>query len=114
MAFSPNSQILASGSHDKTVKLWDVKRGDCLKTYTGHTKEVYAVAFSNDGQTLASGSQDGTIKLWNVKTGKCLKTLRAARLYEGMNITGITGLTEAQKATLKTLGARENRAEEDI
>ena len=54
-------------------------------------------------------SQDGTIKLWNVETDKCVQTLKTARLYEGMNITGVTGLTEATKATLKNLGARENR-----
>ena len=47
---------LVSGAHDFKVKLWDISRGDCLKTYTGHTKEVYSVAFSNDGQTLASCS----------------------------------------------------------
>jgi hypothetical protein len=45
--------------------------------------------------------------LWDVETGECLRTLRAERLYEGMNITGVTGLTEAQKATLKALGAVE-------
>lgn len=39
--------------------------------------------------------------------GRCLKTLRADRPYEGMNITGVTGVTEAQKASLKTLGALE-------
>jgi WD40 repeat protein len=56
---------------------------------------------------LASGSQDETIKLWDVKTGECLKTLRADRLYEGMNINDVKGLTEAQKTTLKALGAVE-------
>ncbi len=114
IAFSPNGQTVASGSHDFTVKLWDIKTGESLKTFTGHGQEVYSVTFSPDGQTLASGSQDGTIKLWNLKTGECLKTLRADRLYEGMNITGVTSLTEAQKATLKTLGAREIRAKEDV
>ena len=108
IAFNPDGQTLASGSHDFTVKLWNLKTSVCLKTFTGHIKEVYCVTFSPDGQTLASGSQDGTIKLWNLKTGECLRTFKAARLYEGMNITGISSLTEAQKSTLKTLGAREN------
>jgi WD40 repeat protein len=68
-----------------------------------------SVAFSRDGETLASCSSDETIKLWDVKTGECLKTL-TDRPYEGMNITGVTGLTEAEKATLKALGAVEDGA----
>ncbi len=79
--------------------------GTSVRSLQGHTSLVMSVAFSPDGQTLASGSQDETIKLWDVDTGECLKTLRATRPYEGMNITGVTGLTEAQKATLKALGA---------
>jgi WD40 repeat protein len=55
---------------------------------------------------LASGSEDETIKLWNIETGICIKTLKAKRLYEGMNITGVTGV---QKTTLKALGAVENQ-----
>ena len=98
-------KTLASGSIDKTVRLWDASTGQCLKTLQGHSHEVYSVAFSPDGSTLVSCSQDETIKLWDVGTGECLKTLRADRLYEGMNIIGVTGLTEAQKATLKALGA---------
>jgi hypothetical protein len=53
---------------------------------------------------------DSTIKLWDVLTGECLKTLRSKRPYEGMNITGVAGLTEAEKATLKALGAVEDGA----
>ncbi len=56
----------------------------------------------------ASGSQDETIKLWDVQTGECLKTFRANRPYEGMNITEVTGLNEAQKTRLKALGAVED------
>jgi WD40 repeat protein len=107
VAFSPDGQILAGGSDDQTVRLWEVRTGQCLKTLRGHTEKVWPVAFSSDGQTIVSGSQDETLKIWNVKTGECLKTLVAARPYEGMNITGVTGLTEAQKAMLKTLGAVE-------
>ena len=106
-AFSPDGQIFAGCSDDSTVGLWEVSTGQCLKTLRGHTDKVWSVAFSRDGQTLVSGSQDETVKIWNLKTGECLKTLRADRPYEGMNITRVTGLTEAQKAMLKALGAVE-------
>ncbi|MBO1061190.1 MAG: hypothetical protein HEQ14_09750 [Aphanizomenon flos-aquae CP01] len=75
VAYSPDGQTLASGSDDKTIKLWDVKTGNLLQTFTGHSNSVRSVAYSPDGQTLASGSDDKTIKLWNVKTGKVLQTL---------------------------------------
>ncbi|MEH2009513.1 NB-ARC domain-containing protein [Nostoc sp.] len=106
--FSPDGKLLASGSDDKTAKLWNLSEGKSLKTLQGHSLEVLSVVFSPDGQTLASGSQDETIKLWDVLTGECLKTLRSPRPYEGMNITGVTGLTAAQLVTLKALGAVED------
>jgi WD40 repeat protein len=73
-----------------------------------HTNWVRSLVFTPDGQTIVSGSLDETIKFWDVKTGDCLKTLKAPRPYENMNISGITGLTEAEKLTLKLLGAFEN------
>jgi hypothetical protein len=59
------------------------------------------------GHLLASGSLDETIKLWAVQSGEWLRTLRSDCPYERMNITGATGLTPAQVATLKALGAVE-------
>ncbi|MFB8798009.1 MAG: NB-ARC domain-containing protein [Microcoleus sp.] len=105
VAFSPNSQIVASGSDDLTIKLWDVQSGHCIQTLTGHINTVRSVAFSADGLMLASGSEDETIKLWNIQTGVCIKTLKAERLYEGMNITSVKGITNDRKDTLKVLGA---------
>jgi WD40 repeat protein len=107
VAFSPQGHILASGSVDQMVKLWDISTGQCLKSLQGHTHWIRSVAFSPDGQTLLSGSEDGTVKLWDVLTGECLKTFRNERPYEGMNISGVTGLTEATIASLKALGAIE-------
>jgi WD40 repeat protein len=66
---------LASGSVDRSIKLWDVATGKVINTLNGHSNWVYSVVFSPDGKTLASGSQDNSIKLWDVATGKVIHTL---------------------------------------
>ena len=109
VAFSPDGQWLASASFDQTIRLWQVANGRVVHTLHGHTDWVRSVAFHPDGDVLASGSTDETIRLWDVETGECVQTLRADRPYEGMNIAGVTGLTKAQIATLRALGAVETR-----
>ena len=105
VAFSPDGTLLASSSEDQTVRLWEVHSGRAISVLRGHTSEVLTVAFSPDGQLLVSSSGDETIKLWDVHTGACVNTLAAEKPYAGMNITGARGLSGAQQAALRTLGA---------
>jgi WD40 repeat protein len=75
VAFSPDGQWLASGSRDRTVRLWQVSDGTLMRTLSGHTDHVTSVAFSPDGQYLASGSRDGQIRLWQASDGSLIRLI---------------------------------------
>jgi len=71
LTFSPDGTMLVSGSHDKTIKLWDMQTGGVVKTFQGHTGWVYSVSISPNCTIIASGSGDETVRLWDIQTEEC-------------------------------------------
>ena len=71
LVFSSDGMSFASGSDDKTVRLWDIQTGGVIRTFSGHIAVVTSVSISPDQTTLASGSLDKTIRLWKAQTGEC-------------------------------------------
>lgn len=105
--FSADGQAIASGSFDRTVRIWEAQTGECIQVLGGHSDGIFSVSFAAEGNIITSGGMDETVRVWNVHTGTCLHTLQPPKLYEGMNISGATGLTDAERQTLKILGAVE-------
>jgi WD40 repeat protein/transcriptional regulator with XRE-family HTH domain len=105
--WSPDGELLVSGGSDGTLCWWDVQSGECVRILQGHQGAVQSLRISHDGHRLASCGDDGAIQVWDLERGELLRTLRRDRPYERLTITGVKGLTEAQKATLRALGAIE-------
>ena len=112
VAWGSSEERLVSGNSEGMLRWWDLQSGQCVWEREAHRGTVQALRRSPDGTRLASCGDDGAIMLWDLQSGQYLQTLRRDRPYERLNITGISGLTEAQKATLTVLGAFEDDIEQ--
>lgn len=75
VAYSPDGKFTATGSNDKTIKLWDVGSGREIRTYLGNNGESRYLTFNGDGRLIASVDQDYSLKIWEVETSKLLRIL---------------------------------------
>ncbi|HEV2660660.1 MAG TPA: NB-ARC domain-containing protein, partial [Ktedonobacteraceae bacterium] len=108
VAWSPQGDMLISGDSEGKLCWWDMSSGECVRVHAAHQGKVQSLKRSPDGRWLASCGDDGAIMLWDLRSGEQLQTMRRDRPYERLNITGIKGLSEAQKETLRALGAIED------
>jgi WD40 repeat protein len=109
VAWHPSGTILVCGSGDGKLHWRSAESGEDIRVQEGYQGPVRLMKLSSDGQTLASCSDDGAIDLWGFESGEKLQTLRRDRPYERLDISEVQGLTEAQKASLRSLGAVEKR-----
>ncbi len=110
VAWGPSGELLVSGGSDGMLRWWDMPSGKCVQVRQAHQGMVQSLKVSPDGQTLASCGDDGAIILWDLHSGEYLHTLRRDRPYERLDISGVQGLTRAQIASLRALGAIEDSA----
>ena len=110
LVWSPSGDQLISGGSDGKLRWWDVETAKCVSMRAAHEGTIQSLRVSPDGRRLASCGDDGTIRIWDLGSCEHVLTLRHDRPYERLNITGIRGLNEAQKITLRELGAIEEVA----
>ncbi|MBD2485847.1 NB-ARC domain-containing protein [Planktothrix sp. FACHB-1365] len=104
VAWNVDGNLVASASSDATVRIWDVRTGKCEQVIEGKNY-AWSVDWNPVKPLLAIAFLEQPIQLWDIQTYKLTQTFKSILPYEGMNITGVTGMDEGQKATLKALGA---------
>ena len=108
LSWDPTGTWLISGDSEGMLCWWDIESRARVHTRWAHQGPIQSIAVSPDGRSLASCGDDGAIKIWELESGEHLRTLRRDRPYERLNITGTQGVTQAQRASLRALGAIES------
>ncbi len=81
LAFSPKGDIVASGTVERLVKLWDIRSGECIGILEGHTYPVLCLSFSPDGKKLVSGSGDTTLIIWDIENHALIRQMKGHGFY---------------------------------
>lgn len=108
VAFDPSGTALAATSHGMEVVLWHPQTHQRRHILRGHRQPIWAAIFSPDGTRLATASHNSDILIWEVDLGRKSHQLQPDRPYAGVNLQGATGLSAAELAVLKSLGALVN------
>ncbi len=105
LLFTPDGKWLISAAEDQTIRVWMLPGGRCVKILHEPGGAVSALACSLRAPLLIHGRDDAQLGAWDLCTGEKIWRLRIPRPYEGMDITGASGLSRAQRAALFELGA---------
>ncbi|MFE1171332.1 hypothetical protein [Streptomyces sp. NPDC058773] len=116
VAHSPDGRTIATGSQDRTIKLWDARTHQLRGTLTGHTLGVSSLAFSRDSHTLASGGDDRIVRLWNLRTQRTTAILSGPT--NGVSSVAVSGdghtVAAATGAAVRLWDARSGRVRADL
>ena len=98
VSVSPDGKMIASGSRDKTVRLWNAETETLHKTLKGNRKPILSLTFSHDGSSIASTSEDKTVRVWNVDTGRRTHTFKTNSEHQHRVVFSPNGKTLASSS----------------